>query len=176
MCGIIGYNFEAPEASSFASIAAYRGPDNTTVKKLGGFTFVHNRLSIIDLSTAANQPFVSTCGNFVIVFNGEVYNYNELRKNLEGKYDFRTHSDTEVVLYNYIEKKESCLKDFIGMFSFTVYDIKNDTLFGARDRLGIKPFVYYHQRNKFAFASEIKVLKELVNVLSVNEEAISQYL
>ena len=176
MCGIIGYNFEAPEASAVASIAAYRGPDNTTVKKLGGFTFIHNRLSIIDLTAAAHQPFVSACGNYVIVFNGEVYNYRELRKNLEGKYDFRTHSDTEVVLYNYIEKKENCLKDFIGMFSFTVYDIKNDTLFGARDRLGIKPFVYYHQGKQFAFASEIKVLKELVNGLSVNQEAISQYL
>lgn len=176
MCGIIGYNFEAPEVSNVAGIAAYRGPDNTTLKKLGRFTFIHNRLSIIDLSAAANQPFVSACGNYVMVFNGEVYNYRELRKNLEGKYDFRTHSDTEVVLYSYIEKKENCLKDFIGMFSFTVYDIKNDKLFGARDRLGIKPFVYFQDGKQFAFASEIKVLKELVNQLSVNEEAISQYL
>lgn len=176
MCGIIGYNFEASDVSTVSSIANYRGPDNTTIKKVGDFTFIHNRLSIIDLSTAANQPFVSDCGNYVIVFNGEVYNYNEIRETLEGKYTFRTGSDTEVVLYNFIEKKEKCLNDFIGMFAFTVFDLKNDKLFGARDRLGIKPFVYYHQGKQFAFSSEIKVIKELVSNLSVNHEAIHQYL
>lgn len=176
MCGIIGFNFKAPVHSAFLKIAEYRGPDNGTSCIFGDFTFAHNRLSIIDLNDEANQPFVSACGNFVIVYNGEVYNYNEIRKNLEGKYPFRTKSDTEVILYNYIEKKEKCLEDFIGMFAFTIYDIKNDTLFGARDRLGIKPFVYYKNKKQFAFASEIKVLKELVQGLSVNGEAVSQYL
>ncbi|MCM4163334.1 MULTISPECIES: asparagine synthase (glutamine-hydrolyzing) [unclassified Arenibacter] len=176
MCGIIGFNFEAPAGSNYLSIADYRGPDNSSSHSYGSFSLGHNRLSIIDLTTEANQPFISACGNCVIVFNGEVYNYKEIRKNLESKYAFRTNSDTEVILYNYIEKKEKCLEDFIGMFAFTIYDIKNDTLFGARDRLGIKPLVYYHQGRQFAFASEIKVIKELVNGLTLNKEAIGQYL
>tara|TARA_R110002020_G_scaffold463122_1_gene683030 strand:+ start:8858 stop:10699 length:1842 start_codon:yes stop_codon:yes gene_type:complete len=176
MCGIIGFNFKAPESSAYLNVADYRGPDNSTSISFGGFTFAHNRLSVIDLNEGANQPFVSTCSNFVIVFNGEVYNYKEIRKKLESKYAFRTNSDTEVILYNYIEKKEKCLEDFIGMFAFTVYDIKNNTLFGARDRLGIKPFVYYKNEKQFAFASEIKVITELVKGLSVNHEAVSQYL
>lgn len=176
MCGIIGFNFKAPERSNFLSIADYRGPDNSSSSSYGTFILGHNRLSIIDLTEVANQPFVSACGNYVIVFNGEVYNYKEIRKKLESKYAFRTNSDTEVILYNYIEKKEKCLEDFIGMFAFTIYDIKNDTLFGARDRLGIKPLVYYHQDKQFAFASEIKVIKELVNGLTLNKEAIGQYL
>lgn len=176
MCGIIGFNFGVEPSNNFLSIANHRGPDNSTMGKYGTFTFGHNRLSIIDLSEEANQPFVSDCGNFVIVFNGEVYNYEELRRSLGSKYTFRTNSDTEVILYSFIEKREKCLDDFIGMFSFTVYDIQNDTLFGARDRLGIKPFVYYQQDNHFAFASEIKVIKELVKNLSLNNEAINQYL
>ena len=176
MCGIIGFNFKAPQNSNYLSVADYRGPDDTSSNTYGSFKLGHNRLSIIDLTVDANQPFVSNCGNFVIVFNGEVYNYNEVRKNLEGKYTFKTNSDTEVILYNYIEKKEKCLDDFIGMFSFTVYDIKNDTLFGARDRMGIKPFLYYHKEEQFAFASEIKVIKELVTDLTINKEAIGQYL
>ena len=176
MCGIIGFNFEAPAGSNYLSIADYRGPDNSSSRSYGSFTLGHNRLSIIDLTTEANQPFVSACGNYVIVFKGEAYNYKEIRKKLESKYAFRTNSDTEVILYNYIEKKEKCLEDFIGMFSFTIYDIKNDVLFGARDRLGIKPFVYYQNGEQFAFASEIKVIKELVNGLTLNKEAIGQYL
>tara|TARA_R110002051_G_scaffold31371_2_gene71526 strand:+ start:9501 stop:11342 length:1842 start_codon:yes stop_codon:yes gene_type:complete len=176
MCGIIGFNFKAPEGSAYLSIADYRGPDNTTARSFRDFTFAHNRLSIIDLTDGANQPFVSSCGNFVIVFNGEVYNYKEIRKKLESKYTFRTKSDTEVILYNYIDKKEKCLEDFIGMFAFTIYDLKNDTLFGARDRLGIKPFVYFKSEKQFAFASEIKTLKELVSGLSINQNAINQYL
>ena len=176
MCGIIGFNFEVPAGSNYLSIADYRGPDNSSSHPYGSFTLGHNRLSIIDLTEEANQPFVSACSNFVIVFNGEVYNYKEIRKKLVSKYAFRTNSDTEVILYNYIEKKEKCLEDFIGMFAFTVYDIKNDVLFGARDRLGIKPFVYYQNGKQFAFASEIKVIKELVNGLTLNKEAIGQYL
>ncbi|MBC8770467.1 asparagine synthase (glutamine-hydrolyzing) [Arenibacter sp. BSSL-BM3] len=176
MCGIIGFNFAAPTGSNYLSIADYRGPDNSSSLSFGSFTLGHNRLSIIDLTQEANQPFVSACGNFVIVFNGEVYNYKEIRRNLESKYPFRTNSDTEVILYNYIEKKEKCLEDFIGMFAFSIYDIKNDVLFGARDRLGIKPFVYYQNGKQFAFASEIKVIKDLVNGLTLNKEAIGQYL
>ena len=176
MCGIIGFNFPAPKTKSYLAATCHRGPDNTAEASYGTFTFGHNRLSIIDLSEEANQPFISACGNYVIVFNGEVYNYREIRKGLEQKYPFRTNCDTEVVLYNFIEKKEACLDDFIGMFAFTVYDIKNDNLFGARDRLGIKPFVYYNQGKQFAFASEIKTIKELVPNLSVNEASKRQYL
>ncbi|WP_276390451.1 asparagine synthase (glutamine-hydrolyzing) [Eudoraea chungangensis] len=176
MCGIIGFNFNVGLATSYLDVASYRGPDNAFAQRFGKFTLGHNRLSIIDLSEEAHQPFVSTCGNFVIVYNGEVYNHKEIRKRLQTKYSFRTTSDTEVVLYNYIEKKEKCLEDFIGMFAFTVYDIKNDILFGARDRLGIKPFVYYTRGKNFAFASEIKVIKELISGLSLNFHAVGQYL
>lgn len=158
-------------------MTSHRGPDAIRSGQYGQFTLAHNRLSIIDLSEEANQPFVSDCGNYVIVYNGEVYNYRELRKRLEGKYRFRTASDTEVILASYIEKGDACVHDFIGMFAFAIYDIKHQKLFCARDRLGVKPFVYYWQDGRLVFASEIKViLAALGQNPEVDKMALQQYL
>lgn len=176
MCGIAGYNFE-PKTKSPINCTIYRGPDATQEGKFGKFYLAHNRLSIIDTTESAHQPFISNCGNYVIVFNGEVYNFQSLRKNLEGKYTFRTHSDTEVILNSYIEKGESCVNDFVGMFAFAIYDIKADKLFCSRDRLGKKPFVYHFNNGNFSFASEIKViLAALGSTPEIESSSLQQYL
>ena len=176
MCGIAGCNFLTDNKAAFAAMN-HRGPDASQVGYFGKYTLGHNRLSIIDLSENANQPFTSADGNYVMVFNGEVYNYQEVRKKLEHKYVFKTSSDTEVILNSYLEYGEKCVHEFIGMFAFAIYDVKKDELFCARDRLGIKPFNYYWEKGKFIFSSEIKTILQLLdNKPEVNQEAIFQYL
>jgi len=179
MCGIFGINkiLEENSIKKILNSTNHRGPNNDGMVKVNDWTFGHNRLSIIDLTPEANQPFISNCKNYIIVFNGEIYNYLELKKDLEKKYKFRTNSDTEVLLNLYIEKGENCVKDLRGMFAFVIYDKKNDKLFCARDRLGIKPFVYYFKNNKFIFASEIKVILQVLQTTpNINQESIYQYL
>lgn len=179
MCGIFGINriLEDRKIIDILNLTRHRGPDNLSYSYVNNWTFGHNRLSIIDLSSDANQPFVSTCGNYLIVFNGEIYNFLELKKRLEGKYKFKTNSDTEVLLNIYIEKGEECLKYLRGMFAFAIYDKKKNKLFCARDRLGIKPFIYTYQNGTFVFASEIKpILKVLGYTPNLNYEALLQYL
>ncbi len=176
MCGILGYN-TGVDSDIPSTVQAHRGPDYTGVGQFGAFTFCHNRLSIIDLSPESNQPFVSADGRYVIVFNGEIYNYQDLRGPLAAKYPFRTNSDTEVLLYSYIEYGEACLDQLLGMFAFAIYDTQLDRLFCARDRLGVKPFVYYYADGKFAFASEINgVLSVLPERPKMSPVALSQYL
>jgi len=176
MCGIIGFNCKTKNNKIF-KVTTHRGPDNTSKLEVKNWTFGHNRLSIVDHNPLSNQPFISECGRYVIVFNGEVYNHNEIREKLKNKYNFKTSSDTEAILYAYIEYGESCLDDFRGMFAFAIYDKVKDKLFCARDRLGIKPFVYYFKDGKFIFGSEIKVILEaLENKPDINHEAIAQYL
>ena len=130
----------------------------------------HNRLSIIDLSNNANQPFFSECGNFIVVFNGEIYNYLDLKSELRLKYFFRTQSDTEVLLNAYLEWGEDCLDKLNGMFSFAIWNKNNQTLFAARDRFGVKPFYYFIDSKNFYFASEINTIFEAgVSKLPNNE-------
>lgn len=176
MCGIIGFNFKNNNEKIF-SVTSHRGPDNFSKIEIGSFTFGHNRLSIVDHNDLSNQPMMSECGRYTIVFNGEVYNHTDIKERLENKYNFKTSSDTEAILYSYVENGENCLEEFRGMFAFAIYDKVEDKLFCARDRLGIKPFVYYHQNGKFIFGSEIKVILEVLeSKLEVNKEAIAQYL
>ena len=176
MCGIIGFNFQTRNHKIF-DIADYRGPDNTSKVEFNNFTLGHNRLSIVDHNPSSNQPFTSACGRYTIVFNGEVYNHSKLREKLKNKYSFKTESDTEAILYHYIEHGEVALRDFRGMFAFAIYDKETEKLFCARDRLGIKPFVYYWKNGKFIFASEIKVILEALGSRPpVNMEALAQYL
>ncbi len=176
MCGILGFNFRTDNRHIF-DIADYRGPDNTGKTEIGNFTLGHNRLSIVDHNPLSNQPFTSACGRYTIVFNGEVYNHRALRNQLSDKYPFRTESDTEAILYHYIEHGEKSVHDFRGMFAFAIYDKKEDKLFCARDRLGIKPLIYYWKDGKFIFASEIKVVLEALEYTpGINREAIAQYL
>jgi len=176
MCGIVGFNFKSSNEKIF-KITSHRGPDNTSSIEFGNFTLGHNRLSIVDHNRLSNQPMMSQCGRYSIVFNGEVYNHIEIREKLQDRYSFRTESDTEAILYSYIEYGESCLGELRGMFAFAIYDKYEDKLFCARDRLGIKPFIYYFKDNKFIFASEIKVILEALDKKpDINKEAIAQYL
>jgi asparagine synthase (glutamine-hydrolysing) len=135
---------------------AHRGPDN-----MGHWTvdseisLGHNRLSILDLSEAANQPFHSSDGRYVMVFNGEIYNYLEIRQRLATKYSFRTQSDSEVLLYAFIESGLECLHELNGMFAFAIWDKTEKKLSAARDRFGVKPFHYALWQGSFLFSSEI---------------------
>lgn len=136
----------------------HRGPDakqqwHGTLCSLG-----HNRLSIIDLSTEANQPMQSSCGRYTVVFNGEIYNYIEIKKELKAHFSFQTHSDTEVLLNAYIHWGKDFLHRLNGMFSIAIWDDEEHKMFVARDRFGVKPFYYYANKEEFIFASEIKTI------------------
>lgn len=138
----------------------------------------HRRLSIIDLSETGHQPMANENGTIWIVYNGEIYNFQELRSRLEEKgHTFKSRSDTEVILHAYEEWGVNCLQSFRGMFAFGLWDNRLKRLFLARDRLGKKPLVYAHQKGKFAFASEIKALLKIPWVeKKVNLKAIHHYL
>jgi len=142
----------------------HRGPDDEGIFINGkvGLGFV--RLSIIDLSPAGHQPMHSFDNRYVVVFNGEIYNYVEIRNELKNKgYSINTNTDTEVLLNSYIEWGEDCTNHFNGMFSFIIYDKLNHSVFGVRDRFGIKPFYYIKTNEYFAFCSEIPPLFSLLN-------------
>ncbi len=154
----------------------HRGPDARGVFSDNALTIGHNRLSIIDLSEEANQPF--EYGDYVIVFNGEIYNYIEIREILCKKgYPFRTGSDTEVLVAAYQEWGNKCVDYFIGMWAFAIWDKPRKILFCSRDRFGIKPFSYLLTGNRLYFASEIKALKETPGFSSkLNENHIARSL
>lgn len=159
IAGIVGNNANKEILFKMLDAQKHRGPDFTGHKvNERQFALGHNRLSIIDLSAAANQPFESDCGRYLLIFNGEIYNYKELRAELQSKYTFRTASDTEVLLNSYKEWGNQCLNRFNGMFSFAVWDKHEQMLFAARDRFGVKPFYYATQNASFFFASEINAL------------------
>ncbi|HAX98037.1 MAG TPA: asparagine synthase (glutamine-hydrolyzing), partial [Candidatus Atribacteria bacterium] len=138
----------------------------------------HRRLSIIDLSEAAHQPMCNEDGRIWIVFNGEIYNFKEIRENLVKKgHFFKSKSDTEVILHAYEEWGVECLSHFRGMFAFGLWDNNMKRLFLARDRLGKKPLVYFHRNDHFAFASEIKALLQVPGIeRRVNGKALHHYL
>ncbi len=159
IAGIVGRKANRSKVLTMLETQKHRGPDFTDYYcEENKIALGHNRLSIIDLSSNANQPFTSNCGNYVVVFNGEIYNYIELRKELEKNYLFKTQSDTEVLLNAYIKWGESCLDKFNGMFSFAIWNKKEQHLFAARDRFGVKPFYYSIDHDAFTFASEINPL------------------
>src|SRR5690606_21981841 len=117
----------------------------------------HRRLSIIDISSSANQPMSDPTDRYKIVFNGEIFNFNSLKEKLIGKgVHFTTHSDTEVLLQLYILEGRKFLSQLNGFFAFAIYDRQDQTLFVARDRYGIKPFFYYRTADHFLFSSELK--------------------
>ncbi|WP_158837993.1 asparagine synthase (glutamine-hydrolyzing) [Polaribacter sp. L3A8] len=159
MCGIAGIvGDHSSKELLFKMLDAqkHRGPDNTGSWCNDNVFLGHNRLSIIDLSEEANQPFTDFSQRYQIIFNGEIYNYIELKKELD--YNFITNSDTEVLLAAYIKWGVKCLERLNGMFSFAIWDTLNKTLFAARDRFGVKPFFYHLKENTLYFSSEIKAL------------------
>ncbi|WDP90767.1 MAG: asparagine synthase (glutamine-hydrolyzing) [Desulfobacter sp.] len=166
MCGVAGfYNFQGHnqdearvQVLSMVRELVHRGPDEEGVYVDGKYALGHRRLSIIDLSSG-QQPLAIDGGALCIVFNGEIYNFIEIRKKLEGLgHVFRTKSDTEVILRAYKQWGKKCVARLNGMFAFAVIDQNNQSLFLARDRLGKKPLYYYHDGKTFAFASEMKAI------------------
>jgi len=180
MCGIVGIVGRAatePTIKAMLQTQRHRGPDHTgwMIPKQG-VALGHNRLSIIDLSSEANQPMEDLHKRYVIVFNGEIYNYRELRERLAHHYPFRTSSDTEVLLAAYSVWGEQMLERLNGMFAFVIYDRKSGTLFGARDRFGVKPLYYVHNVEGFYFASEIKAFEAAELRLHPDESVWASYL
>jgi len=140
----------------------HRGPDNSSVKHISESNcFVHTRLSIIDLNDRSNQPFQSADGRYTLVFNGEIYNYKEIRKDLESiGINFNTKGDTEVLLKGFIEHGEGILEKLRGQFAFAIYDDSEESIFLARDRIGIKPLYFSSYDDWFIFGSEIKTIEK----------------
>lgn len=167
MCGIAGLFGQGWQPDQLENMVAYqrhRGPDGegTYHDTSGRAALGHDRLSIIDLSPGGAQPMASPGGRLIISFNGEIYNYIELRSELSSGYEFRTRSDTEVILAAYERWGEACLDHFVGMFALMIWDSREQRLFAARDRFGVKP-LYFHLRadGGLALASEIRAFRAL---------------
>lgn len=166
MCGITGIfafnlvgKFNKIHITAATMSMEKRGPDFQDIYIDEWVGLGHRRLSVIDTSEKANQPMWDPSGRYCIVFNGEIFNYRELRKKLEAKgIAFRSESDTEVLLQSYILDKEACLHELNGFFAFCVYDRHEQSFFLARDRFGVKPLLYLFDEDKFIFASEMKTL------------------
>lgn len=180
MCGITGYISSGvvkhEEIKIMNSQISHRGPDDEGIFIRDNVGFGHRRLSIIDLGSG-QQPMSNSDGSVWITFNGEIYNYRDIRKKLEGKCKFKTNSDTEVIIHLYEEKGIDCLSELRGMFAFAIYDFNKQRFFAARDHLGQKPFYYWNNENEFAFSSEIKgllALKPELKEMDIN--ALYEYL
>ena len=176
MCGINGIiksqidKNDINKVYEMNKILSHRGPDFSDIWSNENIVLGHTRLSIIDLNLRSNQPFAKD--NLVIVFNGEIYNYLELKKEL-ADVNFSTNSDTEVILELWKKYKEKCFNMLRGMFAFAIYDKNTRETVIARDHFGIKPLHYYIDEEKLIFSSEIKSIKETLNIkLSISNEAI----
>lgn len=167
MCGIAGIIGSSKNITDLKGMLAgqrHRGPDHTGIYEDKDHALLgHNRLSIIDLSEDAHQPFTDNTGRYHLTFNGEIYNYVELKRELKSFYQFKTSSDTEVLIAAFIKWGKNCLDKLNGMFSFAIWDSTDKKLFAARDRFGVKPFHYTQKEDTLFFASEIKTLNILVN-------------
>ena len=179
MCGIVGIVSKDKNKDKIikdmANRIQHRGPDGDGYYVNENVALGHKRLSIIDVDKGS-QPMFSSDKSLVIVFNGEIYNYKELKKELK-EYKFNTNSDTEVILNGYLKWGKEVPSHLRGMFAFMIYDIKNNSLFGARDYFGIKPFYYYNEDDNFMFASEIKAFLGNPNFKKeFNDKLLSSYL
>ena len=183
MCGFVGFVGKQSKEEKrkiikdMANMIVHRGPDSDGYYIDDNVALGFRRLSIIDLDKGS-QPIYNEDKSMVIVFNGEIYNYKELKEELINKgHKFKTNTDTEVILHGYEEYREELFNKLRGMFSFVIYDIKNNTLLGVRDPFGIKPFYYYKNGKEFMFASEIKGM--LVNPnfkKEINDKSLKMYL
>ena len=179
MCGICGkLNFDrttpvdAEILRRMMAVMQHRGPDGQGVFLSESVGLGHLRLSIIDVASGA-QPMSNEDESVRIVFNGEIYNFQELRRSLLTKgHIFRTHSDTEVIIHLYEEYGPDCVKHLRGMFAFAIWDTRRQRLLVARDRVGIKPLYYYQGKDSLVFASEIKALLALPEVPRVLDEGV----
>ena len=180
MCGISAFvnkklnNIELNKIlKNMNDLIKHRGPDGEGYYIKDNFGLGHRRLAIIDLNQNSNQPFSDE--NYTVIFNGEIYNYKELKEELR-EYNYLTKSDTEVILAAYEKWGTKCVKHFRGMWAFILYDRKRKILFCSRDRFGIKPLYYYNTSQYIAFASEIKQFTALPNWKAIgNKPRIHDY-
>ncbi|WP_323594875.1 asparagine synthase (glutamine-hydrolyzing) [Aliarcobacter butzleri] len=181
MCGIVGFYSKRGGKESIINkqlnTLYHRGPDDQKTYIDENIAFGHSRLAIIDIANA-QQPMQSNDNRYILIFNGEIYNYLELRQHLVSKgIKFKTHSDTEVLLNMYIVYGKECVSKFNGMFAFAIYDKQKDLLFLARDHFGIKPLYYTYKNNDFIFASEIKAILQYPEIKAeADMESINEYL
>ena len=192
MCGItgiVGLNIETsiPKIAiqKMTDAIAHRGPNSQGFWDDAHCYFGHRRLSIIDLSEAGNQPFVSQDGRYALIYNGELYNYKELKFSLQRSefgtnqlpYIFKTNTDTEVILASYLRWGKECINYFNGMFAFAIWDKQEQKLVIARDRMGIKPLYYHFKNNVLLFASEIRaLLKSDLIEKKINQQSVAEYI
>lgn len=183
MCGITGIVHLQQEEMAVAALRAmngsiaHRGPDAEGIWSNDEVALGHRRLSIIDTSAAGNQPFLCADEGVVVVFNGEIYNYLELKKELEGSHKFTTKTDTEVLVAAYRRWGIDAVHRFIGMFGFALYDMRSRELFIVRDRLGVKPVYYAHAEGHLLFASELRALLASGRVTpELSAEGVADYL
>jgi len=176
MCGISGFNWKAEEkVIKMSNALAHRGPDATGFYCDEGISLGHNRLSIIDLSVEANQPMFDNEEKLVIVFNGEIFNFQEIKDELV-EYPFKTKSDTEVILAGYKKWGRAIVPKLNGQFAFAIWDKQKKELFVARDDSGVKPLYYYFDGKRFIFSSEIKALLTHDIPRKLNIEAFNHFL
>ncbi|MCC6181130.1 MAG: asparagine synthase (glutamine-hydrolyzing) [Bacteroidia bacterium] len=193
MCGIAGIVTQEPNQEAkyrqaihkMTDAIKHRGPDAEGIWNNQNVFLGHRRLSIIDLSESGNQPFLSHDGRYILIYNGELYNYRELKIELQGAqhgskhlpYFFKTDTDTEVILAAYIRWGKECLNYFNGMFAFSIWDNLEQKLLIARDRMGIKPLYYYFKNNTLFFASEIRALMQsgLIDK-KLNQTSVAEYI
>ncbi|HEY3250238.1 MAG TPA: asparagine synthase (glutamine-hydrolyzing) [Ignavibacteria bacterium] len=183
MCGISGiFNFngekvEEKQLNGFNEIIIHRGPDGHGFFTEDNVGIASTRLAIIDLREISNMPLYDADNRYVIVFNGEIFNYVEVKDELLKRgHKFKTDSDTEVIINAYKEYGEDCLHKLNGMWAFAIWDKKEKTLFCSRDRYGIKPFYYYLDNQRLIFASEIKQILDSGIDKSINDEIVYDYL
>lgn len=179
MCGIAGYWGEGSGEilQNMGDSLTHRGPDAGGIAELGVVGFAHRRLSILDLSTTGNQPMHTADGSISLIFNGEIYNYKELKKEFLSAYTFKGSSDTEVLLYLYQELGESFLKKIKGMFALALYDARNGRLLLARDHLGKKPLYWTKNNDTLIFGSELKALRtHPLCPHTISRTSVAQYL
>ena len=183
MCGIFGITIKTLNlkqiAVSGATLLCHRGPDNEGSWQNDHIKLEHSRLAIIDLSDSANQPFELVKGK-VLVFNGEIYNFQELREKWSNDgITWNTNSDTEVLYRGLIKEGTKCLQKLNGMFAFGFYDSESNKILIVRDRYGIKPVYYYHDKSHFIFASEQKAIAKFTgwnsNLSNLSEYAVFKH-
>ncbi|HEX7905921.1 MAG TPA: asparagine synthase (glutamine-hydrolyzing) [Chitinophagaceae bacterium] len=179
MCGIAGFvsrKFNRQQLQKMTDVLSHRGPDADGIfyDEANGVGLGHRRLSIIDLSSAANQPFYSADGRYVMIFNGEVYNYKEVAEKY--KIQPRTHSDTEIIIEAFAKAGIDSINDLNGMFALVIWDRHTEKLYLVRDRVGIKPLYYWYLEGHFAFASELKSIFTLPFSREIHRPSISHFL
>ena len=166
MCGILAYisskEINPKKISNVKNLMKCRGPDNQSYKRISfgkkNLHLFHSRLSIQDLHNRSNQPYIFK--DYILIFNGEIYNFKELKKRLNKK--FQTSSDTEVILYYYSVYKEKCFEFFEGMWSIIIYDTKKNKIIVSRDRFGEKPLLFFKKNNEIILSSQISYINEIL--------------